>query len=713
MAEKVAIGPNGERVIFRSAVNESTGETQWFKVPDIIGGASNAYAQMAKNLSESPENVLEDRRSAQSKQLAQMANELSPFDEAMVEAGQVATGFGTGLKSASMKTAGVLADVWGQKYPWLVDPETGIKLYQKTQDLDESRAREQELMTEFNQEKGLPAIAGGMLPYMLTSAFAGPMSKKVAGSTLDALESTTELAKTEAKGLLNRTVNAAANSAIPGIKQFGRQAQIEWTEPLAAAKEVAKKQQPWMSAYRKGTVQDVLGSTALGAAEGAVNSDLDAGSGAIGGLSGGVLGRSLKYKLEPAPLPNKPAYNELMAHREAWGRRNTPGEKLDNPSLQTMIAGLRNADETSLVLKNFDDANRLADNAHAFKAMGYEGNTIIKDSLNAFSKALSAEYNLLASKTTARLDQSDLSNLRTHAMSLAGQSTDEGIQAAKAANDWLNKLKTFRKQQSTMRRVNGQFDSQVEGKIWQDLRSELEEDIKAAFKSGKPNVGRALKPFLDTLNGAADRGIARLGRTEEEGLEILANWKDLDERYAMSKILKEHGLDDVTLNVNPTKLYNYFRTEDPERLITGNYGKNGRINALYDIAEGRPVDIEQAGSTLSGLSVTDKGKKQKTSLAVKLMQSPDYQKPGALNEALLRLHLSPGWSPAVHGYSFGALNGKGPRSAVNLARSFAQSSQFTPSLVNGAIDIGKDTYDFAQHPMQTIQDMIANVINRK
>lgn len=712
MAEKVAIGPNGERLIYRSAVNESTGETQWIKVPDLVGGVNSAYNTVAKGLSDNPENILSDQRSEQSKQAAQMANDLPAFDEAMVDAGQISTGFDTGIKSAATKALGFAADSWGQKYPWLVDPETGAKLYQKATAMDDARAKEQELMTEFNQEKGLPAALGGMLPYMLTSALGGPTAKKLSGSFLDTLESTANLAKTEAKGLLTKSVDAAANSALPGLSQFGKQAQIEWTQPLAAAKEIAGKQQPWLSSYRKGMLPDVLGSAVLGSVEGGLNADSNPIDGAMAGASGGVLGRSLKYKLEPAPLPNKPAYNELMDRRTQWGRRNTPGEVLDNPSLQTMEHGIRNADRTSYLMKQYDDANRMADNAHAFKAMGYEGNNITKDSLNAFSQSLGDEYNALASKTTARLDQSDLANLRNHAMGLAGQSTDEGIKSAKMANEWLNKFKTFRKQQSTVRRANGQFDSQVEGATWQDLRSELKEDIKAAYNRNEPNVARSLKPFLDTLNGAADRGITRLGRTAEEGQQILANWKDLDERYAMSKILKEHGLDDVTLNVNPTKLYNYFRTEDPERLITGNYGKNSRINALYDIAEGRPVDMEQAGSTLSGLNVKDKGEKNKISLTAKLLQSPDYQKPSMIDELALKAYLSPKWSPAVHGYSFGLLDGKGPRSSVNLARSYAQSSQFTPDLINGAVGAGKSAYDFASHPVQTIQDMIANIINK-
>lgn len=707
MAEKVAIGPNGERVIYRSAINDATGETQWFKVPDDYTTNHVPYQTVAKNLP-----ILADYRTAQTKSQDDLASSLSPLDQAMIEAGRVASGFGSGIKSAALKTGGVIADAWGREYPWLIDPDTGIRLYQKAMAEDSARTEEQKLMEGFDRNKGLPAIAGGMLPYMVTSALAGPITKKIAGSALDAVEATADFAKTEAKTVLGKTVDAMANSRLPGIEQFGKQAQIEWTQPLAAAKAIAQKQQPWLSAYRKGAIQDILGSTILGAAEGTFNNDLDLKSGAMAGLSGGLLGRGLKYKLEPAPLPNKPAYNELMERRKAWGRRNTPGEVLDNPAMQTMEHGLRNADETSLVLKNFDDANRLADNAHAFKAMGYDGNTITKDQLNAFSKSLGDEYNTLVSKVTARFDKSDLVNLKKYALSLAGQSTDEGVQAAKAANDWIKKFETLRKQQSTVRRANGQFDSQVEGKTWQDLRSELKEDIKAAFNNDKPNLGRSLKPFLDALNNAADKGITRLGRTPEEGQQILAHVKDLDERFAMSKILKEHGLDDVTLNVNPTKLYNYFRTEDPERLITGNYGKNGRINALYDIAEGRPIDMEQAGSTLSGLNVKDKGQKEKASLITKLSQSPDYQKPGMLNEMALRLYLSPNWSPAVHGYSFGALNGKGPRTAVNLARSFAQSSQFTPDLVNSAFNAGtylEDKYNSAQKGIDTIWKAIENM----
>lgn len=734
MPEKIAIGPNGERIIYRLAINEETGDEAWVKVPDYIGGANSPYQEVAKKMSGYINNILSDDRDSGVKLQDELAQSLPPFpigadfnsdfpfihphlndarqNEHSIQYGRVGTGFMSGLKSTGLKTAGVIANEWGKEYPNLVNPEIGLNLYMSALNEDARREKEQKLMEGFDRNSGIGAISGGMPLYMLTSALAGPMTKKLAGSTLDAIESTANLAKAESRSALTKVVDAAANSDDIGLKWFGKRAQSEWTKPLAEAKSIASKQKPFLSDYRKGLATDILGSTILGGIEGTLNSDLDAKSGALAGLSGSLLGRSLKYKLEPAPLPSNNAYNELMNKRKSWGRRNTPGEILDNPALQTMEHGIRNSDRTSYVMKKFDDANRMADNAYAFKAMGYEGDIMDKASLNKYTKSLSDDYETLAGKTTARLEKADLTNLQRHTASLTKRGTDESIAASKAANEWLVKLRSFRDEQNRVRRNNGQFDNQASGKTWQDYRSELKEDIKSAFANNNPKVGRALKPFLDTLNNAADRGITRLGRTPEEGKQILANWKDLDEKYAMSKILKEHGMDDVTMNVNPTKLYNYFRTEDPERLITGNYGKNGRINALYDIAEGRPIELEQAGSSISGLNVKDKGEKVKDTLTRKLFQSPDYQKPGFIDELSLRMYLSPTFSPAVHGYSFGLLNGKGPRTAVNLARSFSQSSQMTPGIVNSAIDAKnwvEDKYNSAQQGLDTIWKAIQNM----
>lgn len=705
--EKIAIAPDGTKTIYRLA-QDQTGNQYWSKVNDVVGGVNSAYNTVAKNLAKTSDNILQDRRSLGQRTRADLANSLSLFDEAMVDAGQQTTGLLTGLKSGALKTAGVIADVWGKEHPWLVNENTGIDLYKKAMAIDSTRANEQKLMEEFNQEKGVPAAIGGSLPYILTGSLIGPTVNKVVGKTLEDVTDVAKQVGNESKSLLAKGSRAAATSELPPVKWAGNKAVKEYVEPLENWSNAIKQRSPMASPYRTGTLKDVLGGTVLGGLEGAVNSDLDTASGAEAGLFGAVAGRALKPYIENAKLPNDPSYNEALKRIEGKGYVPLPGEVLDSPKLQSEEHAMRSHDKYSALLKEHDAANQRVINREAYSAMGANAEHMTPADISAHIDVVKDKYQQLERQTAARIEQSDIASLKQHAKTLEGSTTDEGIKASKYAKDYLKKFDKFRAQQTVTRNsVTGRMQGATQpGAPWQQLRSEIKEDITNLSNKGEWRAASALQPFLNTLDAAVESGLTKLGKTPEEGAAIVANWKDLNEQYAMGKLLMHKGMDAFG-NVDPTRLNSHFMRTDPERYLQN---KGGRITKLFDVARTAPIEKRQAGSSLSGLNMSEVGVEPKRTERQVFLSTPASLVPGPLSEAYFRAYRQ-GY-PQVTGL-IPFMSGEGLKNTGLYTRAMAQSSQIHPTIINAVSSGVNNTMDFVQHPIQTVQDMLSNIMSSK
>ena len=716
MVDKVAIGPNGERVIYRSTDNGD-----WVQVPQKDNVLYNSvYNAMGQKLSENSKNVLADYRlDAVKRREGDLAN-ISNFDKLMIEAGRQATGLGMGALSNTLKAGGFILDgLMGglsDQYragPLLANSNIGTYLYKLATQIGADRANENELTQQFQNEANPAAsaakIVGGSLPYLLTGAFAGPVAKKASGAILDTVSDVAGTIASESKSLLARGSRAAANSDIPVIKDIGKKAVTEYVEPIEQWAARRKLQPPMESPYRSGTAQDLLGGTMLGAAEGATNSDLNAINGAEAGLLGSAAGRLLKYRLENAPLPNNPGYNEKIKALEDIGYVPLPGEVLNNPKLQGNEHAFRTHDKYSAIAQQHDLANQRALNREAFSAMGLQsnGDSLTKEALSDHTTNISRQYQDITSKALVHIDSNDMDNLvNNHVKNLADASSDEGVKAFKVANEYLEKFHSFRQQQarSPIPGVNT-------GIKWQDLRSEIKKDMNKYAKSDDWRVVDALKPFLSTLDSAVEKGVAGMGGAPGEGAALVARLKDLNEQHAMTSIMLEHGFDGLG-NVSPSRLNSYFMSTDPKRYMSGS---DGSVSKLHNVASFRPMDRVQAGSSMTGLNeVKAGGGDPKQTEHDMFLSLPAKLMPGALSELYFRLYRS-GW-PTTKG-----LLGPGPLPGFNgndfkntglYTRALAQSSQVHPTILNAIGSAADSANEFAHHPVKSIQDSILEFLDR-
>lgn len=701
--DKVFIDEAGNKTLMRVGVNKATGAKEWVPVPMA---STWPASEVAKSEAENPNNVLMSKQTPVSKIREEEFKTLPSIDKAMISAGREATGLGTGAAELGLNLAGTIADAWSQKYPWLIDYKTAAKPGQMAADITAQRAEDTSVNREAINNQGLPGSLGASLPYVVTSALAGPLAKRAAQAGVDTVSDVAQDIGRESKSLLARGSRAAAASDIPAIKWVGTKAVNEYVEPLEKWASARKLQSPMASPYRAGSVADVLGSTMLGGVEGGLNADNDVRNGAMAGLFGGVSGRLLKPYVEGAPRPNDPAYNEAIARRVARGRVALPGEILDSPALQSEEHAMRSHDKYSALLKQHDLANQRVDNRDAYATMGVTSGAVnmTPAQLTEHLTNVSDQYKALESQSKARLEPTDLAELRSHAMSLAGGISDEAVKASKVANEYLKKFNALRESQKVNRAPNGRMQpGVVDGTAWQNLRSELKEDIASYRDKGDNKSVNALKPFLTKLDGALEKGIAKLGGTAEEGSALVGKWKDLNEQYAMGKLLMQNGLNAFG-DVDPARLHSYFMVNDPERYLQG---KGGRVQTLFDIAREAPVEKRQAGSSLSGLNMSEVGAEPKKTERQVFLSTPAKLMPGPLSEAYFRMYRR--GVPVVTGLVPG-MDGKGLGNTGLWTRALAQGSQIHPTIVNGVGDAASSVQDFAKHPMLTIQEMIKKLI---
>lgn len=704
--DKVFIDEAGNKTLMRVGVNKATGAKEWVPVPMA---STWPASEVAKSEAEDLKNVLMSKQTPVSKIREAEFRALPAIDKAMISAGRETTGLGTGTAEVGLNLAGAIADAWSQKYPWLIDYKTAAKPGQLADRLAKQRAEDTNVNREAIANQGLPGALGASLPYVLTSALAGPLARKAADSALSTVEDVAQNIGSESKTLLARGSRAAAASDIAPLKWAGNKAVTEYVEPLEKWATARKLQQPMASPFRQGTASDILGSTALGAVEGGLNADSDAKNGAMAGLFGGISGRLLKPYIEAAPRPNDQAYNEAVANRTARGRVPLPGEVLDDPALQSEEHAMRSHDNYSRLLKQHDLANQKVDNRDAYAAMGVDtgATSMTPAQLSEHLANVSEQYKTLEAQSKARLEPADLAELRSHTMSLAGGISDEAVKASKVAQEYYKKFTALRDSQKVNRASNGRMQpGVVDGTAWQNLRSELKEDIASYRDKGDNKSVDALRPFLTKIDTALEKGITKLGGSPEEGTALVGKWKDLNEQYAMGKLLMNHGLDAFG-DVNPTRLNSYFMTNDPERYLQG---KGGRVKTLFDIARLAPIEKRQAGSSLSGLNMTEVGVEPKRTEREIFMSTPARLMPKALSEAYFRMYRRgyPGVTGLVPG-----MNGKDFGNTGLYTRSLAQGSQVHPAIINGIADTASGVRDFMDHPQLTIQEMIKKLLSSK
>lgn len=700
--EKVAIGPNGERALYRLATNDVTGDRKWVLVrpTDLhyAGLGSEHLDNVIHRLSDNPENVIEDRRTGVTKARAADAETMSIPDKIKFGIAETGSGFAEGIKELAYNTDGFISSLLG-------NDEAATESWRKAQGVINRRIRNRELLNEYSHSARPWAALGSAPYYLLSGVLAGPTARHISSAATTAVADTAKTVASETKNVFARNLRAAAESKIPPVKWFGEKAVKDHIVPIEQWVAERKLRPPMKSPYRAGTLDDILGGTLLGAVEGGLNADLDIADGAKASLMGSLSGRILKPYLENAKLPDDTAYSQSLQRVKAKGYVPLPGELLDDPSLQSREHAMRSHDKYSALLKNHDNANEVALNRLAYGLIGVKADRLPPAQLRAAITNLQNQYSNLEAQTVVKLDQPSLAALNAHVLGLTKTTTFEGTQAAKLAHEYLLKMKHLRGQQARGRdSATGRIKPSVTDSVnWQKLRSDLKEDIASFSAKGENDKVRALKPFVDALDNAVVRGLRATGKTAEEGEALVNKWRNLNEQYAMGKILMHHGMDAFG-NVSPDRLSRYFTNHDAERYLMGALDENAPVNTLHDIARTAPIERRQMGSSLSGLNEVEVGKdSQKTQRQI-FLGTPAALMPKALTEAYFRNYRA--GRPQVTGLL--NFDGKGLARTELYTRALAQASQIHPTI----IDYTEDAVSKALHPARTLQETIDFILRR-
>jgi hypothetical protein len=543
------------------------------------------------------------------------------------------------------------------------------------------RANEQaaldELYSAFKDNAGIsPQLVGGALPYVLDSVLMGPYAAKGAGKVISSLgkgvEKTAKVTGQASKTLIQRL---AEKEGLPG--HLGQRMQKEWVDPIAKTATRFKNQIPEYDPYRKGAFKHILGDVALGGLEGGLHYDNSIEGGALASGMGSVTGQVIKPALHRSPSFYTDNEKRLVEWGKDRGYKFLPGMETGHQGHQMFENDLRGSSSWTDVVNQIDRNNNFITNRIAFEQLGVpvgqlkELNPTV---LKTHMKNLSNEYEDFVSKTQVRFEPSDFKEVQDTISGLNTVGTKPAIKTANLTQEYLTKLEDLRRSQMPVRDpLTGRMrKSSFGGSIYQDFRRDIKSQINQAYDKQDTSTADALSKILRVIDTGIERGARDFG-----GEVSAKQWKDLNERWALSNLIMEKGMDPLGM-VDGTKLGKYFMETEPKRYLMESAGP--KMTELQKAAKLEYMTKNQKKGGLfdemSGL-LHNPGKK---SALENLLSSPFA--PATSFTGLPQLSMAlykRGW-PSKWGLL--GFEGSSFTNAPTYARSLGQSSQFYPSMMD-------------------------------
>ena len=157
-------------------------------------------------------------------------------------------------------------------------------------------------------------------------------------------------------------------------------------------------------------------------------------------------------------------------------------------------------------------------------------------------------------------------------------------------------------------------------------------------------MGDGLKKIQAALDDSLQAGMDKA---------TAANWKDLNERYAMTNLVMKHGMTPNGM-IDPQRIsHKVMQGDEAIRTLTG---RGGRIKKLQDVARYNDILNNVEGGSLTGLGSADYGADRA------LVKAPwKYRLPLAPRARVAyRLSQAPTW-------------GLGPTAGAQVGRAFSQT----------------------------------------
>ena len=601
------------------------------------------------------------------------AKQMSPISKILTSAGNETMKLGAGAGELGLTLGEIAAGNWADK---LNKPELADWAYRKgyrgKEAITDWMANQDITSKEFNEQAGIPGVIGQMLPYIISNESIGKPIAQGAGKLVTAL---TEIPKAvgsatraEAVPLINRLAETSPTAA--AIKRV-------ITDPWQ--RNIARKagQVILPDPFRKGMLTEALGGIGLGAVEGGLHYDKSIGEGAVNAGLGMVPGLVFRPALTRMPNFRNKTENDLIEWGKDQHMKFLPGMLTGSKRLQKFERGIQESATFADPMHRFERNNQIQNNRIAYEAMGIPKGKVddmSPEKLGQHLDSLGKEYDKLEANTVAHFRPQDKVVLNRHVANLTQDQTQAGKSIANDAADYLRQIDQLTPQRNPL---TGRMQSMsMEGSAYKDVRSRLQDDINAAYTNGDNNRARALKPIQEELDKAVERGI-KAGKGEG----TVQQWKDLNERYAMTNLVVNHGIDPMGAFA-PHKILAHLQASDPMRLATE---RGGRIKNLYKAAKLDWMKRTQMGSDLTGLGAKDIYNAQDSGIVEKLLMSPKMN----------MLHVLP--SAALHLYTKGypvktgllGMSGEGFGRPSLYTRAYEQAQQPHLGVYNAVADVVK------------------------
>lgn len=511
--------------------------------------------------------------------------------------------------------------------------------------------RRQKEMEASNEDQLVRTIAnpvsttvGSMLPYFGT----GRAAELGIDAVANAVSPITKQLVQKSIGTVGRLEGSAGGS----IGELGRKANLE----LSRMKEKPYFTNDFRERFKYGMKMPVIG-----AAEGSLNYNQTAGEGALystlGILPGTVGPLRMFNRVENVSDANRRAIIDEMHGK---GFALTPGVRTANRQMQTEEAGMKNSDSLGdFYHQNIARVNQRKVTEMAGDAMGLNGknrDTWSQAELSAHLDDLSKQYKNLEANTTGKLTPVHMKatdDLLDDLKPMNGPTGPRRNTSAEAKAVY-NRVKSFadeiRSESTAGPGVSGIQNRTFTGSQYQKWRSKIQNATTEAYQSGNRELGDALSKLRKNLDSALESGMNK---------KTAAEWKDLNERYAMTNLVMNKGMNSPG-KVDADMIENAMMAEgEAIRTLTG---KGGRIKNLQDIARYNYILKDVEGGSLTGLGTADYAADR----SLGKLPFAYHLKPYARAVASYRLGQTPWFIPKPH-------HGLGTTAALRMGRAFAQT----------------------------------------
>jgi hypothetical protein len=272
---------------------------------------------------------------------------------------------------------------------------------------------------------GIPGIVGGMAPYVATTPFQAGAATKVGTAVTDALENALQFAAVQPKNLIGRL----AQKFMPDV------AKKEFMLPkLYEARKAANAVSDFKYDPRAGMIGQGAGNILSGVIDGYLRPDMTVGTGALGGLLGGLTNAAIGPSLSRANNPAIKGLNDVdfdtlnVAERNGW--QPDTGMRYAKPKLQADLAKLRSQSDTLDQVGAFDSNRQLALNRWALRdifgvkpEVANKMDSIEPDFINEHMKGLGKQLDDIDANSIGRFDKDAIDRINQHTKDVYSDAT--------------------------------------------------------------------------------------------------------------------------------------------------------------------------------------------------------------------------------------------------------------------------------------------------